>query len=251
MQTLFSRSPWERSSVTPLRGSMLGQAVPNCEPTPEGGQRCSDGTYYPPGCKPGSGSGIPAAAPTPGATVPLLVAGAAAVAAGAYFLMSGHQHELGVTAAFETAYPEATMQLNQIADKINTERANDAYYFSKYIDASKRRQDLVFTEGAAQKALAEQERNWNLYHNNAVEHQAAQAAFDQAVSLKGAAAQEMQDARDGINTSAQNVMIHRSNAEAIISQLPAQDQAQAWRIIDPCTFGKTGMEGPSYPIINR
>lgn len=239
---IFSRSPWERPSVVSLRGSTLGQTSPNCEPTPEGGQRCADGTYHPPGCGMAPGSGIPASEPTPGATIPLIAAGVAAAAAGAYFLMSGHRHQIGVEPAFETAYPEAVSQLNSLADKINTERANDAYYFSKYIEASKRRQDLVFTEGAAQKILAAQEQIWNKSHRNQDEYQAAQTAYDQAVSQKATAAQEMQDNRAGINTAAQNILAYRSSAEAVISQLPPEDQAQAWKIIDPCSF-KKAMEG--------
>lgn len=239
---IFSRSPWERPSVVSLRGPRMAQTSPDCEPTPEGGTRCADGTYHPPGCPNTPGSGIPAAAPTPGATVPLIASGVAAAAAGAYFLMAGHRHELSVSPAFESAYPEAVSQLTSIADKINTERANDAYYFSKYIEASKRRQDLVFTEDAAQKALALQERNWNLYHNNPDDYQAAQVAYDKAVSQKATAAQETEDARAGINTSAKNVMTYRRNAEAIISQLPSEDQSTAWKLIDPCSFKKT-MEG--------
>lgn len=246
---IFSRSPWERPSVVSLRGAKMGQTSPNCEPTPEGGLRCADGTYHPPGCPNTTGSGIPAAGPTSGATVPLIVAGVAAAAAASYALLAGHRHELGIEAAFESAYPEAVSQLTSIADKINTERANDAYYFSKYIEASKRRQDLVFVEGNAEKVLAEQERIWSTSHRNPDEYQAAQAAYDQAVSQKGVAAQEMQAARNGINTAAQNVMIYRSNAEAVISQLPAEAQGQAWKIIDPCSFKKT-MEG-RFPVINR
>ena len=243
MQTFFSRSPWERSSVVPFRGTTLGQASPNCEPTPEGGQRCADGTYYPPGCKPGSGSGIPASAPTPGANVPLIIGGVAAAAAAGYLLLSGHRHRMAAPTALETSYPEAVSQLTSIADKINTERSNDAYFFSKYIEASKRRQDLVVAEGNAEKVLAQQEKIWNDTHRNPDEYQAAQAALDQIASQKAAAAQEIQENRNGINSAAQNIMIYRNNAEVIVSQLPAEIQAEAWRIIDPCSFRKPGMEG--------
>jgi len=180
MQTFFSRSPWERASVTPLRGPTLGQTSPNCEPTPEGGQRCADGTYYPPGCKPGSGSGIPASAPTPGANVPLIIGGVAAAAAAGYLLLSGHRHRMAAPTALETSYPEAVSQLTSIADKINTERSNDAYFFSKYIEASKRRQDLVVAEGNAEKVLAQQEKIWNDTHRNPDEYKAAQAKTDAA-----------------------------------------------------------------------
>lgn len=244
MQNIFSRSPWERPSVVPLRGVFLGQTSPNCEPTAEGGQRCADGTYYPPGCKPGSGSGVPAAAPTPGANVPLIVGGIAAAAAAGYLLLAGHKHRMSAEpTVLESSYPEAVSQIQKIADSINTERSNDAYYFSKYLEASKRRQDLAIAEGAAQKALAEQERLWNLYHNNPDDHQAAQAVYDQIVMDKAAAAQDVQDNRNGINRSAQSVMTYRSNAEAIISQLPEDLQAQAWRFIDPCSLRKPTMEG--------
>jgi hypothetical protein len=164
--------------------------------------------------------------------------------------MSGHQHELGVEPAFENAYPEAAAQLTSIADKINSERANDAYFFSKYIEASKRRQDLVFVEGNAEKVLAEQERIWNATHSNSEAFLAAQAAYDKAVSDKAFAAEQMKDTRDGINTVAYNILTLRSKAEAVISQLPAEAQSQAWKLIDPCSFKKT-MEGPRYLVINR
>jgi len=243
MQTFFSRSPWERASVTPLRGPTLGQTSPNCEPTPEGGQRCADGTYYPPGCKPGSGSGIPASAPTPGANVPLIIGGVAAAAAAGYLLLSGHRHRMAAPTALETSYPEAVSQLTSIADKINTERSNDAYFFSKYIEASKRRQDLVVAEGNAEKVLAQQEKIWNDTHRNPDEYKAAQAALDQIGADKSAAVQEMQENRNGINMAAQNILTYRNNAEVIVSQLPPEIQAEAWRIIDPCSFRKPGMEG--------
>lgn len=246
MQTFFSRSPWERSSMVPFRGAALGQTPPNCEPTPEGGQRCADGTYYPPGCKPGSGSAIPASAPTPGANLPLIIGGVAAAAAAGYLLLSGHEHRMAASPALETAYPEAVSQLTSIADKINTERSNDAYYFSKYIDASKRRQDLVVAEGVAEKTLLQQEKIWNETHRNDNEYKAAQAALDQISVDKAAAAQEMQENRNGINMAAQNILTYRSNAEMIVSQLPAEVQAEAWRIIDPCSFRRPGMEGRNY-----
>lgn len=245
MQNLFSRSPWERPSVVPLRSVMLGQTSPNCEPTPEGGLRCADGTYYPKGCAPGSGAGIPAAAPTPGVNVPLVIGGVAAAAAAGYLLLSGHRHRMAASPALETAYPEAVSQLTSIADKINSERSNDAYYFSKYIEASKRRQDLVVAEGNAEKVLAQQEKIWNETHRNPDEYKAAQAALDQIVTDKAAAAQEMQENRNGINMAAQNIMAYRSNAEVVVSQLPPEVQAEAWRIIDPCSFKPT-MQGRSY-----
>lgn len=255
MQNLFSRSPWERAAVVPLHGRSLGQgSSPECETTPEGGLRCANGTYYPKGCAPTSGAGIQAAPPAPGSIVPLVAVGVAAAAAGAYLLMSGHRHEMGDPLAFEETYPEAAAQLRKIADKINSERANDAYYFAKYIDASKRRQELVFVEDAAQKALAEQERIWSASHKNPEQYQAAQAAYDQAVSQKAQAAQEMQENRDGINLAAQNVLVHRNNAEAVISQLPVEIQAEAWRIIDPCSFKPAGMQGSSsraVRVVNR
>lgn len=250
MQSIFSRSPWKREAVVPIRRATLGQSSPNCEPTPEGGVRCSDGTYHPPGCPNTPGSGIPAAAPTPGATVPLIVAGVAAAAAAGYAFLSGHQHELGVEPSFESAYPEAVAQLTSIADKINSERANDAYFFSKYIEASKRRQDLVFVEGNAEKVLAEQERIWNATHSNSEEFLAAQGAYDKAVRDKAFAAEQMKDTRDGINTVAYNILTLRSKAEAVISQLPAEVQSQAWKLIDPCSFKKT-MEGHRYRVVNR
>lgn len=43
MQTLFSRSPWERSAVVPLRNTFLGQAGESCTITPEGVQICPVG----------------------------------------------------------------------------------------------------------------------------------------------------------------------------------------------------------------
>lgn len=244
MQTLFSRSPWDRPSVVPIASPRMGQASPNCEATPEGGQRCADGTYYPPGCKPGSGNSVAAAAPTPGANVPLIVGGLAVAAGAGYLLLAGHEHRMGAEpTAFESVYPEAFSQLSSIADKITGERANDAYYFGKYIEASKARQDLGLAEVTAQQTLAAQEKIWNNTHNNAAEYQAAQAALDKISTDKGQAMQDMQSNRDGINQAAQNILSLRSNAEAIVSQLPSDVQAQAWRLIDPCSFKAPAMSG--------
>ncbi len=244
MQTFFSRSPWERPSVLSLRSPQLGQVAPGCEPTPEGGYRCPDGTYLPPGCKPGSGNSISASAPTPGGNLPLIIGGLAAVAGAGYLLLAGHKHRMGAEpTTFESSYPEVFGQLSSIADKINGERANDAYFFGKYIEASKARQDLALAEITAQQTLAAQEKIWNATHNNAAEYQAAQAALDKISADKGQALQDMQTNRDGINQAAQNILSLRSNAEAIVSQLPSDTQSQAWRLIDPCAFKAPGMSG--------
>jgi hypothetical protein len=192
-----------------------------------------------------------------------LVAGAAAAAAGAYFLLSGQRRAMGDEYhPYPITYPpefgmtppvvSATFnKLDSIVEKINEERANDAYFFAKYIEASKRRQDLVVAEGVAEKNLAAQEKIWNETHRNPDEYKAAQATLDQIVADKAAAAQEMVENRNGINTAAQNVMTYRSNAEAIISQLPPEYQSQGRSRIDPCTFQpKMGGGGYGYPVMN-
>lgn len=222
----------------------MGQAAGvTCEDTPEGGKRCSDGTYHPPGCPTTPGTGIQAAPPSGGIPVfPLAVAGVAA-AAGAIFLLSGRR--MGAEpAAFETSYPEAAAELHKIADNLNRERSNDAYYFQKYIDASKRRLGLVSDQGNAEKALAEQQRIWESAHRNADQLAAAQANYDRITAELQAAGAERDENKTGMDYAQRNIATYRNNADVVISGLPPEAQDDARRIIDPCYKGPA-MKGPS------
>jgi hypothetical protein len=250
----------DEAEIPPGAMVWMGQAPPSgvtCEDTPEGGKRCSDGTYHPPGCPMTPGTGIPAQAPSGaggGFPVGWVAAGAAAAAAGAYFLLAGHRHlgaEPGEPAAFETAYPEAAAEIHKIADRINVERSNDAYWFAKYIDASKRRQDFVFTVGAAEKELAKQQQIWDATHRNSDQLQAAQATLDAVTSQQGAAAAERDEAKAGIDSAAANVLVYRQNADVTIASLPAEYQAPARRIIDPCFVGPALKGIPTRPLMGQ
>lgn len=235
-------------------GAWMGQAeaAVTCEDTPEGGKRCSDGTYHPPGCPMNQPqTTVQAQAPTSETPTGLIAAGVAAAAAGGYLLLAGGRRRMGAAPALETAYPETFADLQKISDNINRERANDAYWFQKYIDAGKRRQDLVIIEGNAQKVLAEQTRTWETTHKNSSDLQAAQEAYDAAVALKTNAAAERDEAKGGIDLAASNIATYRQNAETIVVSLPAEYQAEARRVIDPCSAGRTALGGriPVRPLM--
>lgn len=236
-------------------GAWMGQAEAGvtCEDTPEGGKRCSDGTYHPPGCPMNQPqTTVQAQAPTSeSSNAGLIAAGVAAVAVGGYLLLAGRRPRMGVAPALETAYPGAFSRLQKIAGNINRERGNDAYWFQRHIDAGKRRQDLVFVEGNAEKVLAEQSRIWESFHQNADKLLAAQEAYDAASALKANAAAERDEAKAGIDMAASNVATYRQNAEAIAASLPADYQAEARRVIDPCTAGRAALEGriPVRPLM--
>jgi len=235
-------------------GAWMGQAEAGvtCEDTPEGGKRCSDGTYHPPGCPMDQPqTTVQAQAPTSESNTGLIAAGVAAAAAGGYLLLAGGRRRMGDAPTLETSYPDTFLSLQKIAENINHERANDAYWFQKYIDAGKRRQDLVLVEGNAEKVLAEQTRIWESTHKNADKLQAAQEAYDAAAGLKANAAAERDEAKSGIDMAASNIVTYRQNAEAIVASLPADYQAQARRVIDPCTAGRVALGGriPVRPLM--
>lgn len=215
---------------------ILGQAV-TCETTPEGGKVCSDGTYHPPGC-----------AMTPGApvvqasggfpTVPVVVGGVAAIAAGA-FLLSGRR--LG--AALDADYPEVVGHLQTYADAITAERAQDAADFKALTDAGATRLAALDRQGNAQRELEGQSRLWEASHHNADALKAAQAAYDSASADLEAATLLQQEYRDKVNSHAQTIDGYRSQVQALIDNLPADYRDQAWAMVDPCHPVKIGGRG--------
>ena len=211
----------------------MGQAAPSpqsgCERTAEGGYRCPDGTYIPP-----SKCAVPIQAAAPSGGFPWLpvAAGAAAVGAGA-LLLAGARRELGAT-ALEESYPEAASKLGDYAARINSERAADAFNFQQLSAAGKKRQDLVSASKDLAANLAEQNRRWEASHSNPDQLAAAQAAVDQNNADTAAAAQDVQTYRDAINTNQANIQAYLSNANALISSLPAEMQADAKAIIESC-----------------
>lgn len=209
----------------------MGQAErPTCEKTEEGGYRCSDGTYLPPGCAPGSPQTVKAAPPPsdfPYLTVGLVAAGAA----GALALLAGKR--MGVT-ALETEYPRVVEQLRDYASKIESERAADAFNFQQYSAASKKRLDLVFAQKAAEEELAKQERIWEQAHRNQDELVAATQAAERIRGELAAAAEERDIYQRAIQSNQQNISIYIQNATVAIQGLPPEFQAEARAIIFPC-----------------
>lgn len=218
----------------------MGQAdKPTCEPTAEGGYRCSDGTYLPPGCAAGSSQAVKAN--PPGGGFPYVTVGlvAAGIAAGVAVLAG---KKMGAT-ALETRYPEASSKLSDYASRINSERAADAFNFQQYIAAGKKRQDLLFAQKDAEAALNAQQKRWEASHQNGDELAAAQAAVDKISGDLAAAAQDRQTYLDAMNTNQANIQSHYSNAMYLIGTLPEDFQADAKAIIEPCF--KPAMKGPS------
>lgn len=230
MQTLFSRSPWERASVGPLHSPMMGQTSPGCEPTPEGGYRCPDGTYLPPGCAQGSPQAIQGKpqASTAFPIVPIALT-AAAVGAVGYLALSGRQ--LG--AEPETFAP-IYAKLDELSTSIKAERAADAWNFSQYIEKGKENLDLLDKERQAEHNLSEQTMLWEKGHHNADALQAAQTNLDSIQSRRGNLKAEIEDFRYRIDKNAQNVVYLRQQALALIDSLPMEIQEDARKKIEPC-----------------
>lgn len=238
MQTIFSRSPWERASVVPLRGPMMGQMAPGCEPTPEGGYRCPDGTYHPPGCPMGSPQtiqGQPGPTATPFPILPVaLVAAAGAVG---YALLSGRQ------LSAEAIPAEVVARLEDITTSIRAERAADAWNFSQYLAKGKENLDLLEKERLADLELARQNRIWETNHMNADGLQAAQTALDSIQAQRGAIKASAEEYRARVDANSQNVVNLRQKALELIDTLPPEVQDEARKKIDPC-YKNAVMKGP-------
>lgn len=236
MQNLFSRSPWERAAVVSLRGPLLGQAANTCEPTPEGGQRCADGTYLPPGCGQGSSAavqGAPPASSFPVVPVTLAVVGAAAVGA---YLLSGRR--LGVPA--EAA--ETLAKIEDLSGSIRAERAADSWNHSQYVAKNKENYDLLYKEKAAENHLVEQEKLWEASHRNYEALQAATVGLEQLKAQRAAVKAEAEDFLARVQQNGQTVMRLRQQALYLIETLPPELQADARRTFDPCFKGQS-MQG--------
>jgi hypothetical protein len=216
---------------------MLGQAV-TCEPTPEGGKRCSDGTYLPPGCPTGSPETVQGQPSGAGEGFPILPAALALVgvaAAGAY-LLSGRGKRLG-------AEPTETLAtLQDVASSIQSERASDAWHFAQVVAKTKENTDLLYREKAAEDALAEQNRIWETTHKNPDALQIATINLETIAGQRAAVKAEIDDFRARVNQNAQNVVTLRNKAMYLISTLPEELQVDARRIFDPCFKSQT-MQG--------
>lgn len=239
MQNLFARSPWERQPVIVLRHAGLGQNLPTCEPTAEGGQRCADGTYLPPGCSTGSPEtlqGKPLVSDFPVVPVALAVAGIAAAGA---LLMSGPRR-MGAevpTAAFD--------HLDRIGSAIRSEREADAFNFSQYQSKMKENYDLLEKERQAEINLREQNRIWEASHRNLDELQAAQATLDTITSQRAGVKAEAEEYRQRVERNAQNVVSLRQEAAQVIAGVPPEYKTEGWRKIDPCAkAAPMAMQGP-------
>lgn len=247
MQTLFSRSPWERPSVVSLRGPVLGQAADTCEPTPEGGQRCADGTYLPPGCGEGSPEtvqGKPLVDDFPVIPVALALVGASAI--GYYFL--GNKR-LGISP--EAA--ETIAKIEDVAGSIKAERAADAWNHAQYVAKGKENYDLLYKEKAAEQNLVEQNRIWETAHRNFDALKAAEAEVETIRSQRAAVKAEADDFRARVEQNAQNVLNLRQKALYLIETLPQELQADARRTFDPCYQAGT-MQGAflgQVSLVNR
>lgn len=243
MLELFNRAPWQRASVVALSGSHLGQA--DCEPTPEGGLRCADGTYHPPGCIEGSPQviqGQPLVQDFP--VVPVAIATAGALAAGAIFL-SGKR--IGAGEDYPT---EFFSRLQPIATSIHAARAADAWNYQQYSAKKKEALDLLEEERQAELALAEENRRWEETHRNVDTLQAAQDRLNAVVAKRTDIKAEADDFQARVQENAQNILAYRQQAMDIISMMPESYQAEARKLIDPC-YQASAMKGISYPVVNR
>lgn len=241
MLELFNRSPWQRNGFISLNGSSLGQASQDCEPTPEGGKRCADGMYYPPGCEPGSSQGVPAKPliqDFPVVPVALAVAGVAAAGA---ILLSG-----------EEDYPtEAMSKVQELANSIKAERAADSWNHQKYVEKRKENIDLLEKERVAQAKLFEEEKRWEESHRNAAELEAAQNELNAITQQRSTVQAEAEDYRQSVLKNAERILYYRQEANYLIEQMASAYQAEARRLIDPC-YQPVAMKGRSlYPVVNQ
>lgn len=247
MQTLFSRSPWERASV--VEAPFLGQTQAGCEPTPEGGQRCADGTYIPPGCGTGSPEtvkGTPLIQPFPVVPVALAVAGVSAAAA---IFLSGDRR-MGAPPDYPSS---AFARLEEVSRSIKAERAADSWNHAQAIKKTKENFDLLEQQRVAEIALVEENRLWEATHRNAESLQAAQAKVDAIAQQRAQVENEANDYRGQVSQNAQNILYFRQQAMEIIATMPEAYQADARRKIDPC-YQETAMKGAflgQVPMANR
>lgn len=156
----------------------------------------------------------------------LPVAAGVAAAAGAVLLLAGRR--LGVLGE------DARAKIQAIADSINRERSTDAYYFKLFHEERRKQFDLLFELKDVEAVLAAEEKTWEETHRNAESLEAAQAAVDRLTASQAEAARKAGEYRQLVEQAARNIEIYRKNAEAIISGLAAEDQAEARTIIDPC-----------------
>lgn len=236
MLELFNRSPWQRNGVVSLQGPVLSQASQDCEVTAEGGRRCADGTYYPPGCAPGSQEVIqarPLINDFPVVPVILIAAGAAAASA---ILLSGEETEV-------------LSKVQEFATSIEAERAADAWNHKQYIERRQELGELLEKERIAQEKLAEEERRWESTHLNASELEAAQNNLASITDRRTVLKAEAEDFRERVDQNAKRILYYRQEAFHLISSMPEASQTRARQLIDPC-YQPTAMKGPMYQVVN-
>lgn len=236
MLEMFNRSPWQRNGVISLQGPRLSQASEQCEMTAEGGLRCADGTYYPPGCEPGSPEAVearPLVQDFP--VVPVILIAAGAAVASAVFL-SGEE-------------AEAMSKVQEFATSIEAERAADAWNHQQYISRKQELSELLEKERLAQAKLSEEERRWESTHLNAAELQAAQNELSAITDRRTILKAEADDFRGRVDDNAKRILYYRQEAFHIISSMPEASQTRARQLIDPC-YQPVAMKGPMYQVVN-
>lgn len=241
-QSMF---PWAEQKIVSLQGWHLSQVEDvTCEPTPEGGQRCSDGTYLPPGCRKGE-SDIPGEDPEAFPIVPVAV-GVAAAGGAAALLLAGPRR-LGVT--LEEANPRAYAELRDIASEIRSERSADAYNFKQAIEARRRKQDLIFEIKDAEAEHQRQQELWEATHRNPDALKDAEIALNRLRSEYNAVQERDQDYTARIEVNAQNISTLYNNAMVIINGLPEEVQAEGRRLIEPCFRPEMSGSLPARPLM--
>ena len=228
---LGKNSAWSGQPVQPAKRLAQAAGV-TCEPTPEGGLRCSDGTYHPPGCQKGDPAttiqGSPSAAP-----IWPYIAAAGVIAAGAAIALSGRR-SMGIVPTLENSYPAVAADLRALAGKINGERAADSWNFSQMQEAVKNRLSLLSAAKGAEERLKNEEMIWEKTHRNADTLQAATAEVERLVSEISAALAKADEYRGYVTANAAAVVRYRTEADSIIAGLPAEFQTDARIVIDPC-----------------
>jgi hypothetical protein len=141
---------------------------------------------------------------------------------------------MGAPAEWPSPYDKMQRELVLLASSITAERAADAFNFSQYQAALRKRQDLVFAERDAEARLREQERLWDATHRNMEQLAAAQAEVDRIAAEKNAAAEEAAMYRQRVEQNAKNILAYREKAAFLIAGLPEDLKDEARRIIDPC-----------------
>lgn len=223
----------------------LGQATGvTCEDTPEGGQRCSDGTYHPPGCPltPGAPGTVQGAPPEAGFPIVPVAIAAGALAVGAGFALLGNRRMLGGEAPGPSIskilkdYPYELELLLGLESNIRRERAADAYSFKLLHEAMQLEYTLIEAVKRWEGHLIEAIRTGRpvttvhgsqdqqvienylaLYRNGVISYQEDVAKY-----------------RAEIDRGAQKILSYHEDIKYIISTLPVELQITMRRTFSVC-----------------